>query len=89
VAARQLPPDRDDEARRLVLLDEQVTLTASDAFSSQLLYRLRDGATATRGIVDWPDERLALRGSDVEEVLIAEQTRLSAGSSPSRWTSRS
>jgi cyclic beta-1,2-glucan synthetase len=52
---------------------------ADDAFASQMLYRLRDGSVSTHGAVAWLERHLEARRSDAEEVLIAEQNRLSAG----------
>ena len=50
-----------------------------DAFASQLLYRLRDASVEAHETTAWLERCLEARGSDAEEVIIAEQHRLSAG----------
>ena len=55
------------------------TAADDDAFASQLLYRLRDASVEAHATTAWLEHRLEARGSDAEEVIIAEQHRLSAG----------
>ena len=66
------PPHRDAADFR-----EREPLTADDAFSAQLLYRLREDSSSTSDALAWLEDRLEARGSDAEEVMIAEHTRIS------------
>ncbi|SIR40838.1 cyclic beta-1,2-glucan synthase [Rhizobium sp. RU20A] len=61
------------------LLAQHEALTADNTFVAQLLYRLRDGSRTSGVVINWLEERLARRGTDLENVLVAEQNRLSSG----------
>ncbi|PSK85920.1 cyclic beta-1,2-glucan synthase [Limimaricola soesokkakensis] len=60
------------------LLKAEISACEDDSFASQLLYRLRDAPERTHAAIDWLDEALIRRGSNAEEVLIAEETHQSA-----------
>ncbi len=61
------------------VLAEAEPLCADNTFVAQLLYRLRDGSQTSGYVITWLEEQLEKRGSDVEEALVAEQSRLSSG----------
>ena len=61
------------------ILSEAEPLSADNTFVAQLLYRLRDGSQTSGFVINWIEERLEQRGSNVEEALVAEQNRLSSG----------
>ncbi|WP_244483877.1 GH36-type glycosyl hydrolase domain-containing protein [Rhizobium sp. Root482] len=61
------------------ILSEAEPLSADNTFVAQLLYRLRDGSQTSGHVINWIEERLERRGSNVEEALVAEQNRLSSG----------
>ena len=63
--------------QRLSLLQRDTKDDADDAFASQLIYRLRDASVQAYECSIWIEEQLEQRGSDSEEVLIAEQYKLS------------
>ncbi|MBL0370522.1 protein ndvB [Rhizobium sp. KVB221] len=52
-------------------------LTGDNAFSTQLLYRLREDSEAASEALDWLEARLEARDSNAEEVMIAEHARIS------------
>ncbi|WP_205737645.1 GH36-type glycosyl hydrolase domain-containing protein [Granulosicoccus antarcticus] len=64
---------------RLSLLQRETPNDIDYSFASQLIYRLRDASVQAHECSIWLEERLEEQGSDSEEVLIAEQSRLSAG----------
>ncbi len=66
-------------ALRLAQLQREVPRDIDISFASQLIYRLRDASVQARDCSIWIEERLEEQGSDSEEVLIAEHTRLSGG----------
>lgn len=68
-----------DPQKCLALLSETSALTDDNTFVAQLLYRLRDGSQTSGAVINWLEERLEKRGTDVEEALVAEQNRLSSG----------
>lgn len=68
-----------DPQKCLALLGETSTLADDNTFVAQLLYRLRDGSQTSGAVINWLEERLEKRGTDVEEALVAEQNRLSSG----------
>ena len=68
----------DSSVARVTLLRAIRPLADNDTFASQLLYRLRDVSLKAREALVWLEDCLEARGSDAEEVLIAEQNRLSA-----------
>ena len=65
--------------RQLQLLQRETTEDFDNAFASQLIHRLRNASIQATDCSIWIEEKLEEQGSDSEEVLIAEQTRLSAG----------
>ena len=68
-----------DTDKVTALLKEIEPLSADNTFVAQLLYRLRDGSQTSGLVINWLEERLEARGSDVEDALLAEQNRLSSG----------
>lgn len=76
--ADQLLATESAEARQALLRDNEIN-AADDAFASQLLYRLSEGPVRGHDAIIWLEAHLEARGSDAEEVLIADQNRLSAG----------
>ncbi|MBO9135556.1 protein ndvB [Rhizobium sp. B230/85] len=54
-------------------------LTKDNTFATQFLYRLRDGSQTSSLAIDWLEQRMAAAGTDSEEVMMAEHTRLAAG----------
>lgn len=52
-------------------------LTADDSFAAQLLYRLREDSDAAARALAWLEEQLEKRGSNAEEAMIAEHTKIS------------
>ena len=67
------------DVQRLELLQRETTAEFDDAFAGQLIHRLRNASIQATECSIWIEQRLEEQGSDSEEVLIAEQTRLSAG----------
>ncbi|WP_275786153.1 GH36-type glycosyl hydrolase domain-containing protein [Pararhizobium gei] len=61
------------------VLAEAQPLCADNTFVTQLLYRLRDGSQTSSFVITWLEEQLEKRDSNVEEALVAEQSRLSSG----------
>ena len=68
-----------DNDERLTLLQRETASDIDNAFASQLIHRLRNASVQATECSIWIEQRLEEQGSDSEEVLIAEQTRLSAG----------
>ncbi|WP_337267851.1 GH36-type glycosyl hydrolase domain-containing protein [Oryzifoliimicrobium ureilyticus] len=54
-------------------------LVEDNTFSTQFLYRMRDGSQASSLAITWLDEHLARLGRDTEEATTAEHSRLSSG----------
>ncbi len=54
-------------------------LTSDNTFTAQFLYRLRNASQSSGFAVAWLEQRLEQAGTDVEEVMLAEQNRLSSG----------
>jgi hypothetical protein len=54
-------------------------LTNDNTFTAQFLYRLRNASQTSGFAVAWLEQRLEQAGTDVEEVMLAEQNRLSSG----------
>ncbi|RLQ87121.1 GH36-type glycosyl hydrolase domain-containing protein [Notoacmeibacter ruber] len=71
-----LAAETDDEAKKLFRRSQSTI--AEHSFSAQLLYRLRDGSERAQMILSWLEEALEEEGSDAEEVLIAQQNRVSS-----------
>ncbi len=68
----------DSGAARAALLQTIRPMADNDTFASQLLYRLRDVSMKAQETLIWLEDCFEARDSDAEEVLIAEQNRLSA-----------
>ncbi|MBO3761307.1 glucoamylase family protein [Ciceribacter sp. L1K22] len=67
-------PDASDE-----LLKRIEDLAEDNTFTTQFVYRLRNGSQNTSFAVTWLEKRLERAGRSVEEALTAEQNRLSSG----------
>ncbi len=70
---------QNDPEKSVVILREIEHLVADNTFVAQLLYRLRDGLQASGAAIQWLEKQIEARGTDLEEVLVAEQNRLSSG----------
>lgn len=70
---------QNDPEKSVVILRAIENLVADNTFVAQLLYRLRDGLQASGAAIQWLEQQIEARGSDLEEVLVAEQNRLSSG----------
>ncbi|NLS05800.1 protein ndvB [Rhizobium sp. P32RR-XVIII] len=68
-----------DPARAADYLRTLEPLAEDNTFSTQFLYRMRDGSQASSLAIAWLDERLQLLGRDTEEATMAEHSRLSSG----------
>ncbi|QFY61808.1 protein ndvB [Rhizobium grahamii] len=55
------------------------SLAEDNTFSTQFLYRMRDGSQASSLAIAWLDERLEALGRDTEGATMAEHSRLSSG----------
>jgi cyclic beta-1,2-glucan synthetase len=87
--SRRMRRRANDAADELVRLNDPVkaaehlktleTLAEDNTFSTQFLYRMRDGSQASSLAISWLDERLEMLGRDTEEATMAEHNRLSSG----------
>ncbi|MGK9051620.1 GH36-type glycosyl hydrolase domain-containing protein [Neorhizobium petrolearium] len=68
-----------DEAASVDLLKGIEELTSDHTFITQFLYRLRNASQTSGFAIAWLEQRLDQAGTDVEEVMLAEQNRLSSG----------
>ncbi|MCO5734526.1 glucoamylase family protein [Rhizobium sp. SSA_523] len=68
-----------DEAASSAILKKIEGLTEDNTFSTQFLYRLRNASQSPAFAVAWLEGRLEAAGTDTEEVMMAEQNRLSSG----------
>jgi cyclic beta-1,2-glucan synthetase len=68
-----------DPEKCIGLLREIEPLVGDNTFVAQLLYRLRDGLQASGAVIQWLERQIEGRGSDLEELLVAENNRLSSG----------
>ncbi|MBB4144822.1 GH36-type glycosyl hydrolase domain-containing protein [Rhizobium rhizoryzae] len=68
-----------DEVASADLLKKIEPLTEDNTFSTQFLYRLRNASQSPSFAIQWLEARLAAAGTDTEEVMMAEQNRLSSG----------
>ena len=68
-----------DEAASADVLKSIEALTSDNTFITQFLYRLRNASQTSGFAVTWLEQRLEQAGTDVEEVMLAEQNRLSSG----------
>jgi len=55
------------------------SLTEDNTFVVQLLYRLRDGLQTSGAVIQWLERKIESRGTDLEELIVAENNRLSSG----------
>ncbi|MGO4437313.1 GH36-type glycosyl hydrolase domain-containing protein [Rhizobium sp. RAF56] len=68
-----------DDAKAAEYLKTLEPLTSDNTFSTQFLYRLRDGSQTSGMAISWLERRLVEAGTDAETVMMAEHSRLSAG----------
>ncbi|MBB3411770.1 cyclic beta-1,2-glucan synthetase [Rhizobium sp. BK316] len=68
-----------DTAKAAAYLRTLEELAEDNTFSTQFLYRMRDGSQTSSMAISWLDQRLERLGRDSEEVTMAEHSRLSAG----------
>ncbi|MBB3594617.1 cyclic beta-1,2-glucan synthetase [Rhizobium sp. BK529] len=68
-----------DTAKAAAYLETLEELAADNTFSTQFLYRLRDGSQTSSQAISWLDQRLERLGRDSEEATMTEHGRLSAG----------
>ncbi|MBT9370572.1 glucoamylase family protein [Rhizobium sp. CSW-27] len=68
-----------DEAASAEILKKIEPLTEDNTFSTQFLYRLRNASQSPAFAIAWLEARLDAAGTDTEEVMMAEQNRLSSG----------
>ncbi|MGE6741068.1 GH36-type glycosyl hydrolase domain-containing protein [Allorhizobium pseudoryzae] len=68
-----------DEAASTEILKTIEPLTDDNTFSTQFLYRLRNASQSPSFAIAWLEARLEAAGTDTEEVMMAEQNRLSSG----------
>lgn len=68
-----------DEAASAEILKRIEPLTEDNTFSTQFLYRLRNASQSPSFAIAWLEARLEAAGTDTEEVMMAEQNRLSSG----------
>ncbi|MDX3928377.1 MAG: glucoamylase family protein [Shinella sp.] len=68
-----------DPEKCVGLLREIEPLVSDNTFVTQLLYRLRDGLQTSGAAINWLEKQIESRGSDLEELLVAENNRLASG----------
>ncbi len=68
-----------DAVKAAAYLKTLEDLAEDNTFSTQFLYRMRDGSQTSSLAISWLDERLEKLGRDSEETMMAEHGRLSAG----------
>jgi cyclic beta-1,2-glucan synthetase len=68
-----------DPAKAAEYLKTLEPLAEDNTFSTQFLYRMRDGSQASSVAIAWLDEQLETLGRDTEETTMAEHSRLSSG----------
>ena len=68
-----------DTAKAAAYLKTLEVFAEDNTFSTQFLYRMRDGSRTSSLALSWLDERLEKLGRDSEETLMAEHSRLSSG----------
>jgi len=68
-----------DETASAGVLQGIEELTSDNTFITQFLYRLRNASQTSGFAIAWLEQRLDQAGTDVEEVMLAEQNRLSSG----------
>jgi cyclic beta-1,2-glucan synthetase len=68
-----------DPERCIEHLRSLESFVEDNTFVTQLLYRLRDGLQASGAVIQWLERKIESRGSDLEELIVAENNRLSSG----------
>ncbi|MGV8937537.1 MAG: GH36-type glycosyl hydrolase domain-containing protein [Allorhizobium sp.] len=68
-----------DQAACADLLKRLEPLADDNTFSTQFVYRLRNGSQNSSFAVSWLEERLERSGSNVEEAMTSEHNRLASG----------
>lgn len=68
-----------DPEKCIAHLRSMESFTEDNTFVIQLLYRLRDGLQASGAVIQWLERKIESRGSDLEELIVAENNRLSSG----------
>jgi len=68
-----------DPDKGIAYLRSMEGFVADNTFVIQLLYRLRDGLQASGPVIQWLERKIESRGSDLEELIVAENNRLSSG----------
>ncbi|WP_160007599.1 glucoamylase family protein [Rhizobium sp. 18055] len=68
-----------DPAKAAEYLRTLEPLAEDNTFSTQFLYRMRDGSQTSSVAISWLDERLEALGRDTEATTMAEHSRLSSG----------
>ncbi|MDE1992894.1 MAG: protein ndvB, partial [Rhizobiaceae bacterium] len=68
-----------DEAKAAEFLKTLEPYTSDNTFSTQFLYRLREGSQTSGFAITWLEKRLTEAGTDAESVMMAEHNRLSSG----------
>ncbi|WP_311273129.1 MULTISPECIES: GH36-type glycosyl hydrolase domain-containing protein [unclassified Rhizobium] len=61
------------------LLKQNDGLVDDPTFSTQFLYRLRNGSQTSGSALNWLEERLRSAGTDAENIMMAEHNRLASG----------
>ncbi|QRM53548.1 glucoamylase family protein [Sinorhizobium sp. BG8] len=61
------------------ILEEIEPFVADNTFVTQLLYRLRDGLQTSGAVINWLEKRIESRGTNLEELVVAENNRLASG----------
>ncbi|MCL6655085.1 protein ndvB [Agrobacterium rubi] len=61
------------------LLKQIESLVSDPTFSTQFLYRLRNGSQTSGFALNWLEERLHSTGTDAENIMMAEHNRLASG----------
>jgi cyclic beta-1,2-glucan synthetase len=68
-----------DPEKCIAHLSSLESFVEDNTFVIQLLYRLRDGLQASGAVIQWLERKIESRGSDLEELIVAENNRLSSG----------
>ena len=69
----------DDPDKCVAYLRDLGDLVDDNTFVAQLLHRLRDGLQTSPSVIQWLERRIESRGSDLEELIVSENNRLSSG----------
>jgi len=68
-----------DPDKGIAYLRSTESFVDDNTFVIQLLHRLRDGLQASGPVIQWLERKIESRGSDLEELIVAENNRLSSG----------